>query len=76
MQVKVNGSEPFKCLQSTFTIAATSAGYTLQYSADKVTWTSHAEVVPANENVVVNDATPYSWFRLEGNVDNDVLIIL
>lgn len=76
MITRVNGEQPFKCLKSTFSVAATTGGFTLQYSVDKNTWTSYPDVVPANENLVVNHVTPYTWFRLLNNADTAVEIIL
>lgn len=76
MQILINGSEPFKCLKDTFAVAATSAGYTLNYSVDRVHWTAYSSATPANENLIVNGVTPYMWFKLEGATDEEIRIIL
>ncbi len=74
----VNGEEPFKCIKSTFAIAATTNGYTLAFATNKDSriWTEWDEPVEASTNVVVNDATPFMYFKLKGNLDNGVQIIL
>lgn len=76
MQILINGEEPFKCLKNTFAVAATSAGYTLNYSADKEVWTAYTQATPANETLIVNNVTPYMWFKLAGNTDAETRIIL
>lgn len=76
MKAIVNGEAPFKCLKETFAVAATSAGYTLNYSVDKENWSAWAQATPANEVLVVNDVTPFMWFKLVGNADEEVEIIL
>lgn len=76
MQAKVNGAEPFKCLKDTFSVGVTTNGYTLNYSVDKENWTAYTQATPANEVLIVNGVTPYMWFKLAGNEDNDVEVIL
>lgn len=80
MQIRVNGENPFKVMKDTFTVSKTTGGYTLQWctfnSQSDDDWQSYDKVVPANESVIVNGATPYTFFRLFGNADQDVLIIL
>ena len=72
MQAVIHGEQPFKCLKDTFAVAGTSAGYTLNYSVDKVNWTAWEDETPANEELIVNGVTPYMWFKLAGNVDETV----
>ena len=80
MQIRINGSNPFKVLKDTFSVAKTSGGYTLQWcnfnSENDEDWTSWPDSVPANEGLIANGCTPYVYFRLSGNTDQDVLIIL
>ena len=76
MQITVYGEQPFKAQKETFCVAGTSAGYTLNYSADKKTWTAYSEATPANETLIVNGVTPYMWFKLAGNTDEEVSIIV
>ena len=76
MQITINGEQPFKAQKETFCVAGTSAGFTLNYSADKETWTAYEESTPADETLIVNGVTPYMWFKLAGNVDEETLIIV
>lgn len=76
MQRKVNAEEAFKTIQNCFQVGYTTAGYTLEYSVDKENWTAYPDPVPAQENLVVNDCVPYTWFRLKGNTDEEVDVIL
>lgn len=78
MKRYVNGEEPFKCVKSTFAIGPTSNGYTLSFAVNKDSdvWTDWDEAVEADTNVVVNDATPFMYFKLTGNKDNAVEVIL
>lgn len=76
MQVFVSGEQPFKAKKGTFAVAGTSAGYTLNYSVNRVDWTAYETATPANETLIVNGVTPYMWFKLVGNSDEDVEIIL
>ena len=76
MQAIVSGEKPFKTLKSTFAIGPTSSGYTLNFGVNPDgPWTPWSEATPQDECVVVNGATPYMWFFLEGNSD-DVEVIL
>lgn len=80
MQIRVNGQEPFKVMKDSFTVSKTSGGYTLQWctsnSENDADWQSYSEAVPANESLIVNGCTQYTFFRLYGNNDQDVLIVL
>lgn len=75
MKALINGSESFKSLKNSFAIGATTKGYVLKFSADKEVW-SDVKTVPANENVMVVNCVPFAWFKLDGNTDEDVTIIL
>lgn len=75
MQIKVNGEQPFKCQKDTFAVAG-GAGFTLNYSVDKVTWTAYDEATPSNEVLIVNGVTPFMWFKLAGNTDEEREIIV
>lgn len=50
-----------------FTIGYSTSGYTLQYSADCVGWTSWEEATPANEVAMVMASQNVFW-RLKDNV--------
>lgn len=75
MKAKVLDEERFKALQPTFTVGYSTSGYVLEYSANGTDWSAYPDAVPANEVLVVNDATPYSFFRLKGN-SGEVDIVL
>lgn len=75
MQIKVNGEQPFKCQKDTFAVAG-GAAFTLNYSVDKTNWTAYDEATPANETLIVNGVTPYMWFKLAGNTDEEREIIV
>ena len=77
MQAIVSGETPFKALKNTFCVGPTSSGYTLNYAVSKEgPWTAHSEATPESECLIVNGATPFMWFRLSGNVDEETEIIL
>lgn len=76
MQAFVSGEKPFRSQRLSFAVAPTTAGYTLEYSVDKENWTAYPDAVPANENLMVNMVPIYMWFRLKGNSDKDVQILL
>lgn len=80
MQTLVSGQQAFKAHKETFSVAKTSGGYTLQWcntnSENDEDWTSYPTPVPADEGLMVCGATPYVWFRLSGNTDDDVLVIV
>lgn len=75
MQIKVNGETPFQILAPAFCIAATSAGYTLNYSADGVTYTPWAEATSQDVNQPVINSVPGMYYFLENNADDNVVII-
>ncbi len=77
MQGTISGETPFKAMHNAFTVGATTAGYTLNYSTSKEgPWTAHSDSTPANETLIVNGCTPYMWFKLAGNADAEVEVIL
>ena len=75
--IKVSGEAKFRAQRDQFAIAPTSAGYTIAYSANGVDFTEDTDaVVPANENLVYLGAMTYGWYRMVGNTDNDVEILV
>lgn len=77
MQGIINGETPFKVFKETFSVAPTTAGYTLNYATSKDgAWTAYTEATPAGEMLIVNGVTPFTWFKLAGNVDNNVEVVL
>ena len=77
MQVKINGEEVFTAKKEQFMVGPTSSGYQIAYSADKENWTLDADaIVPANENLVYLGSMTYGFYKLVGNTDNNVNVIL
>lgn len=75
--IKVSGEAKFRAQRDQFAIAPTSAGYTIAYSANGVDFTEDTDaVVPANENLVYLGAMTYGWYKMVGNTDNDVEILV
>lgn len=75
MQITVTGENKFKAQKNQFMVGQTEGGYTLQYSADGENWTDYPEDIPASEDLIVNGAMQYGWYRLSGN-EGEVKIIL
>lgn len=77
MQIKVNGENKFSAKKDQFAVAPTTSGYQVAYSADGENWTLDADaIVPANENLIYLGAMQYAWYKLVGNTDEEVNIIL
>lgn len=77
MQKTVNGETPFRAAKEQFSVAATTCGYQIAYSADKETWTLDADaIVPANENLVYLGSMQFGWYMLSGNTDDNVVVIV
>ena len=74
MNVIVNKETPFVVPAERFCIGQTSSGYTLQYSADGVNYTSWDEPCDANKDVIVTNAVPGIYMKLSGNVDDKVTV--
>lgn len=75
--IKVSGENKFRAQRDQFAISPTTAGYTIAYSANGVDWTNDTDaVVPANENLVYLGAMTYGWYKMVGNEDNDVEILV
>lgn len=77
MQIKVNKDETFSAKKNQFAVAPTASGYQVAYSANGVDWTLDSDaVVPANENLVYLGAMQYGWYKLSGNTDDNVNVIV
>lgn len=76
MKQTISGEEKIKVLKDTVTVGFSSSGYSLAYSADGEDWTVYETATPANEVLVINGLTPYSYIKLSGNTDTSVSIIL
>lgn len=77
MQKTINGEQVFKAVKNQFAVAPTTCGYQIAYSADGETYTADADaVVPAGENLVYLGSMQFGFYKLSGNTDNNVQIIL
>ena len=78
MQIKINGEEKFSAKKNQFAVGPTTSGYQVAYSADGgQNWTLDADaIVPANESLVYLGAMQYMDYKLVGNTDNNVNLIL
>ena len=77
MQIKVNGEQKFSAKKDQFAVAPTTSGYQVAYSADGENFTLDEDaVVPANETLIYLGAMQYAYYKLVGNTDNDVNIIV
>lgn len=76
MQIQVSGETAFKALKDQFSVAPTTSGYQVAYSADNVTFTLDTDaVVPAGENLVYLGSMTYGYYKLVGNTDNVKVIL-
>jgi hypothetical protein len=74
MKILINKEDVFQARGSKVAIAATTSGYTLQYSVDGRDFDDYAEPVPAAENLIVSDVITGMFFKLAGNTDDNVTI--
>jgi hypothetical protein len=73
MEKYINGEQQFQLIVSEFSIAPTTAGYTLAFSLDGEHFVAYEEATDANAiNFVKGVAGTY--YKLSGNTDNNVLI--
>ena len=70
----ITGEEVFQMDATRFCIGASESGYTLNYSADGVTFTQWEVGTPIGENLVVAEAVPGMYFFLEDNT-GEVLVV-
>ena len=73
MQKVVSGETPFQIMAHSCAISPSEQGYTLQYSANGVDYTSWDEATPANENLIVNGLAYGTFLRLSGNTSEVVI---
>ena len=71
---KINKAEPFSVPADKFIIGASTSGYTLNYSADGVTWTAWEDATAANKNQVVIGLPVNTYVKLVGNTADNILI--
>lgn len=76
-QKTISGETSFKALKNQFEIGPSSSGYQIAYSADNENWTLDSDaIVPANETLIYLGSMQYGWYKLSGNTDEAVAIIL
>lgn len=77
MQKQVNGEARFSAKKNQFAVAPTTSGYQVAYSADGENFTLDPDaVVPAGENLIYLGSMQYAYYKLSGNTDDNVKIIL
>ena len=76
MQTQVSGETPFQAIKNCFTVGPSTDGYTLMFGVEKdiTKMTAYKEATPANETLIVNGVTPYTWFALSGNTGSVKII--
>lgn len=74
MKILVNKEEVFRSSGNKVAIAATSSGYTLQFSVDGNDFDDYQDAVPAGENLIVTDVISGMFFKLSGNADDNVTV--
>lgn len=75
MRIKITGEEPFQIPSAhSMGVSPSNEGYTLQYSVDGINYTDWEEATPANENLFVIGFPKYTFFKLDGN-SSDVIIV-
>lgn len=71
---KINKAEYFQIPTDKFIIGPSASGYTLNYSADGVSWTPWKEATNANENQVVVGIPQNTYVKLVGNTTDNIII--
>ena len=74
MKILVNKEEVFRSSGNKVAIAATTSGYTLQYSVDGNDFDEYQAPGPAGENLIVTDVVSGMFFKLVGNTDDNVTV--
>lgn len=74
----VKGNTPFKVLSNTFTVGPAAESYSLMYAVERDgEYTAYPDAVPANEVLICNGCTPYTFFKLEGvGTDEEITVVL
>lgn len=71
--MKITGEKPFQVLAHSFAVSPSNEGYTLNYSADGISYTAYGISTPAGENLLVTDAPKGCYWKLAGN-QSEVII--
>lgn len=72
-QITVSGEKAFSIPTRSFAVSPSSEGYTLNYSADGVSYTAYTTATPANEVLIVNGVPKSLVYKLVGN-QSDVTV--
>lgn len=70
----IKDEQPFQVDATSFCIGASSSGYTLNYSADGVTYTAWVEATQSGVNLPVVGVACGMYFKLVGNTDDAVVV--
>lgn len=77
MTIQVSGDTPFKAVKNQFACAASESGFQVAYSVDKENWTLDPDaIVPANETLIYLGSMQYAWYRLSGNTNEALMVIV
>lgn len=65
--ITITGEQPFSVPTRSFAVSPSSEGFTLNYSADGVSYTAYSSSTPANETLIVNGVPKSLVYKLVGN---------
>lgn len=71
---KINKEVYFQMPADKFIISPSASGYTLNYSADGVSWTPWKEATAANVNQIVVGIPKNTYVKLVGNTSDNIII--
>ena len=71
---KINNQDSFQIPADKFIISASASGYTLNYSADGITWTAWDDSTDANKNQVVVGIPVNTYVKLVGTTADNIII--
>lgn len=66
-QITITGEKAFSVPTRSFAVSPSNEGYTLNYSADGVSYTAYTTATPANEVLIVNGVPKGMIYKLVGN---------
>lgn len=78
MQLTINGEAPFRALKDQFSVAPSTSGYQVAFSTERNgTYTLDSDaIVPANEGLVYLGSGIYCWYKLVGNTDTALTVVV
>ena len=69
--LKIKGEKPFQVTSAhSFAVSPSNEGYTLQYSADGISYTDWDEATPSGENLFVINVPKNTYYKLSGNASD------